>query len=101
MVFQGIEVSLTSLHFPGSSFLPFLQMATMLAFFQSLGTSPDSQDFSKMMVSSSATASASSLHTNSSRGWAAVTSGTVPCVNSTVMLWCSGAGTLKLYRVGV
>lgn len=63
MIFPGIEVRLTGLYFPGSFFLPFLKMGVMFPFFQSLGTFPDSQDFSNMMESILATMSISSLRT--------------------------------------
>ena len=61
MIFLGTEMRFAGLEFPGSSFLPFLYTAVMFAFFQSPGTSPDSQDFSNTMESGSATARAHSF----------------------------------------
>jgi len=63
MIFPGTEVKLTSLYFPRSSFLPFLKMGVMFLFFQSLRASPDSHDFSILMVSGLATSPSTSLST--------------------------------------
>jgi len=63
ITFSRMEVRLTGLYFPGSSFLPFLKIGVTLAFHQSSGTSPVLQDLSKMMESASAMTSASSLST--------------------------------------
>jgi len=38
MIFPDTDVRLTSLYFPRSSFLPFLNMGVVFLFFQSLGT---------------------------------------------------------------
>ena len=53
ITFPGMEVRLTGLQFPGSSFLPFLKTGVTLAFLQSSDTSPVLQDLSKMMESGS------------------------------------------------
>lgn len=60
MIFSGVNVRLTVLQLPTSSFFPFYRN---VSFFQILWTLPDSHDFSDMMESVLATMSASFFRT--------------------------------------
>jgi len=60
MIFPGTKGRLTGQWFPGSSFVPFLNMGAMFPFFQSPGTLPDCHDLLNAMESGLATTSASS-----------------------------------------
>jgi len=55
------EVRITCLYLPRSSFLPFLRIGVIMAFFQSSGTCPILHNLSKMIESGSAITSASFL----------------------------------------
>ena len=66
VIFPGMEVRLTSLQFPGSSFFPSLKMAAIVPFFLSPGSLPDSHDSSNMVEGGLATTSASPFGT---LGW--------------------------------
>lgn len=63
MIFPGTDMRLMGLSFSRSSFFPFLSMEMTFPFFQSLGISSDSYDFSNMMGSSLETTSASTFTT--------------------------------------
>lgn len=63
MIFLGTDVRVTGLWSPGSSFQAFLKMATMFAFLQLLGVSPDLHNLSNMIEGSLASTTAISLGT--------------------------------------
>lgn len=70
--FLGTEVGLTSLQFPRSYFLPFLEVWMTFPFFQSSGTSPSGYDHWKVMEIGFAIQSTSSLSTKGCNPSAAV-----------------------------